>query len=161
MQSLVWCLPAHVPHMLWSLLHSLVKWEPVKDWHFMQRVGSGSSLHVGHLFPRTIRWFWMMWLAPPGLKKSNMVWAQHWLGECRSTGLIQQAEWMELVGRLFLLSMSLCVLGFSTSKAIGMYLMRTEKGLEAKEISVLNLDANKCWPSGDRSHATMSSKSTS
>ena len=68
---------------------------------------------------------------------------------------------MDPVGRLFLLSMSLCVLGFSSSRAIGTYSMSMENGLEAKEISVPNLDANKHWPSGDCSQATVSSESTS
>ena len=60
MQSLVRCSPAHMLHVSWSLLHSLVKWELVKDWHFTQHVGLGSSVHVGHLFPRMIRQFWMI-----------------------------------------------------------------------------------------------------
>ena len=88
-QSLVWCSPAQVPHVLWSLLHSLAKWEPAKDLHFIQHVGSGSSLRVGHLFPRMIGRFWMMQLAPLGLKKSRMAWAQRWLGDRHSIGLIQ------------------------------------------------------------------------
>ena len=137
MQSLVWCSPAHVPHVLWLLLHSLVKWEPVKDWHFMQCGGLGSSLHVGHLFPRMIRQFWMIWLAPPGLQKLKMVWAQHWLGEHHSTGLIQWAEQMDPVRRLFLLSMSLCMLGFSSSRVIGTYLTSMENGLEVSKLVLL------------------------
>ena len=108
-----------------------------------------------------IRRFWMMQLALLGLKKSRMAWAQRWLGDRHSIGLIQRAEQMDPAGRLFLLSISLCALGFSTSKAIGTYSTSTENSLDAKEISVPNLDANKHWPSGDRSHATVSSESTS
>ena len=67
---------------------------------------------------------------------------------------------MDPVGRLFLLLISLCALGFSSSRVIGTYSMSTENGLEAREISVPNLDANKRWPSGDLSQVTVSSEST-
>lgn len=81
------------------------------------------------------------------------------VGTALSRGL--PFDWFDPAGRLFLLSISLCTFRLSTSRVIWMYSMSTENGLEARETSALNLDANRCWPSGDRSHVTVSSKSTS
>ena len=121
-------------------MQSFAKWDPSKDWHFMHRVGSGSSFRTGQRGPRMTSPFLIALFASSGLKSSMARCALRCLGFLLSTGLIHLADLIDPVGSELLRSMSLRAEGSSVLNWMGTNSTRMGKGFTARETFEPNLD---------------------